>query len=497
MTDALQIARANGEIRQDVSLSTITRVLKQHGAHPKQVRKATPSAALRSLHPNHVWVLDVSVCVLFYLKGNKKGNKSLRVMSEKKFYKNKPENLEKIIKNRVLRYLVVDHYSGAFYVEYFNVPGENWHTLFEFLCHAMIRRDNDPMHGIPKILFTDKGSQLTDTLKRFFQEKLDMEIITHQAGNPRAKGAVETMHNWIERKMEGRLYMMNVANLTVLNHETWEWMRAYNANFDMESKHGKTRWDVWMLIKPGQLRLSPPLDAMQAALESKPLERVIRGDGPSIQYDNRIYFLDKLVSQGAPLRVGDKAAFFVNPLEYPAIYITTKDINGQRKAWQVVPMEILRDENGIPYRQDAAVIGAEYKAKPDTDAVKNRKAMDKQAYGVDTIAELDKAKQDKVAAFPGINPMADVKQAVKNLPSYLPKRGDQLEIQSQTVRRVPLPFAEALSLVVAQLGRAITPEERKRIKEEWKDITRDDIAEIVAGLRRAGFVDVKLKAVGG
>ena len=89
LCDALEIAKANNAVPQDLHISTVTRVMNQYGIHPKQLRRATPHRKQRSLHPNHVWMFDVSVCVLFYLKGEK----GLRAMSHKEFYKNKPANV--------------------------------------------------------------------------------------------------------------------------------------------------------------------------------------------------------------------------------------------------------------------------------------------------------------------------------------------------------------------------------------------------------------------
>ena len=66
VTTALDILIADGKA-PNVSAATVARVMKQNMCHPKQL--ATPSAHTqqKSLHPNHVWQIDASVCVLFYL----------------------------------------------------------------------------------------------------------------------------------------------------------------------------------------------------------------------------------------------------------------------------------------------------------------------------------------------------------------------------------------------------------------------------------------------
>ena len=81
-------------------------------------------------------------------------------MDEATFYKNKPHNFGKIARDRVLRYVCVDHCTGAFYCRYYNVSGENAETMFDFLMRAMGSKDkqHNPFEGVPKILYWDKGS---------------------------------------------------------------------------------------------------------------------------------------------------------------------------------------------------------------------------------------------------------------------------------------------------------------------------------------------------
>lgn len=484
--DALGIAKTNGVCPPDLSLTTVFRVMRQHGVHPKQLRQATPHRSQRSLYPNHVWMFDVSVCVLFRLKNGK----GLRAMPKQEFYKNKPANFEKIANERVLRYLVIDHYTGAFFIQYYNVPGENWQSMFDFLCTAMQRRDNDPFYGIPKILYTDKGSALTGNLRNFFEQKLNMEIIQHQAGNPRAKGAVESMHNWIERKWEGRFGMLAISNLDYLNQITYDWTRDYNAHAILK-RTGYARWSLWMKIKPEQLTLAPPLSVLQQALSSKTHSRTVLGKGPSIVWENRTYYLDQLVKAGAPIRIGERLEFCFNPLEYPDIYVLTKNANGKKDAWQVNYQADECDENGVRIDAKATVIGENPQSVPDTITDIARKAMNKQAYGVDTLVEVDKARKDKQAKFEGIDPLADVRENLKDIPAFMPKRGEQKEVKpSYTMQRNALSFADALGLIAQKLQRPIQPQERKRLKTQWgeKGITENDINSIVEHLQTTSNV---------
>ena len=107
---------ATGELRQ-LSASTVERALRMYRMHPEQILRPAPVTELRSLHPNHVWQIDASLCVLYYLRaGTAKGN-GLQVLDADKFYKNKPKALERMAT-----------------VSSFSVAACNWSKLAKSWC---------------------------------------------------------------------------------------------------------------------------------------------------------------------------------------------------------------------------------------------------------------------------------------------------------------------------------------------------------------------------
>ena len=191
--DATDMLKAQGKL-PDVSTSTILRALHAYHCHPEQLKTPTAHVMQRSLFPNHVWQIDASVCVLFYLP---KGG--LAVMEQKEFYKNKPANIKKIEKERVIRYVITDHYSANIYVEYV-MGAESSENLTQVFLNAIQRRDaNDPLHGVPHILVMDKGSANLSGLFLNLLERLQVEHIEHAAGNSRAKGQVEKHNDLVEK----------------------------------------------------------------------------------------------------------------------------------------------------------------------------------------------------------------------------------------------------------------------------------------------------------
>ncbi|HCP0994756.1 TPA: integrase, partial [Escherichia coli] len=96
IADAVETLRANGFIsagRTDettgeffpLSEDAISRALRNYGLHPEQLDAPAPHTEVASLHPNHVWQIDASLCTLYYLSN---GHKGLQVMDSAKFYKN-------------------------------------------------------------------------------------------------------------------------------------------------------------------------------------------------------------------------------------------------------------------------------------------------------------------------------------------------------------------------------------------------------------------------
>ncbi|MFM2520608.1 integrase, partial [Escherichia coli] len=92
-----------------LSEDAISRALRNYGLHPEQLDAPAPHTEVASLHPNHVWQIDASLCTLYYLSN---GHKGLQVMDSAKFYKNKPANLARIASDRVWSYEITDHASG-------------------------------------------------------------------------------------------------------------------------------------------------------------------------------------------------------------------------------------------------------------------------------------------------------------------------------------------------------------------------------------------------
>jgi len=440
ITTALSIMKAEGKA-PNVSAATIARVMKNNMCHPKQLAMPSAHTQQKSLHPNHVWQVDASICVLFYLPRG-----GMQVMDEKKFYKNKPANVKKIENDRVIRYVITDHFSGSIYVEYV-YGSESAENLTEVFLNCIQKRSmQEPLHGVPFILYTDKGCANTSGLFKNLLERLDVIFIAHATGNSQAKGQVENAQNLVETQFEGRLRFIRIDSLDHLNQTATQWRLMWNET-QIHSRTKRSRNAVWQTIAPNQLRFAPPLELCQELLSTTPVERTvdaklqvsyaIKGYG-SNDYDVR--HIDGVYPK-AKLKV------VVNPYRAPSIDVITLDEHGNEVVYTCDPVQT----DMFGFRPDAAVIGEEMKAMPQSAIDENRKRIIKKAYNADTLEQADKAIAKKHVAYEGqLNAMADVQSA--EVPTYIQRAGEQMSTTQQKRQVKPFNLIQAAKAIRGLVG---------------------------------------------
>lgn len=457
--DAVKIARANDVLCADVSPSTMLRLMRRHDCHPAQLARPEPHVQMRSLHPNHVWQLDASVCVLYRLR-----NGRVNVLDQRKFNERKPRDLAEIVNERVLRYAVTDHASGAVFARYYETAGEDQRTLFEFLMAAFNRREDGLMYGVPMMLVWDAGSANTAHGIRNLLSALAVRHWTHVPGNPRAKGQVEVTHNIIERKFEGRLAFLRVESLQELNARLDTWLIDFNGNAT-HSRHGATRWAVWQTIRAEQLRLCPPLATCRDLMISRPQPRTVGGD-LSVSFAYKGYTAGRYyVGDIDTVRAGEQVEVAVNPYRAPNIFVVLRDDDGSVRYHECMP--IAEDRHGFAI--DGPVVGERYSAAPDSAVDSARKEINALAFGErDTIA-ADNAKAKGRLAFDGaIDPFKDVQDRAAQVPAYIQRRGTELHVPNPAhVELKPLTHVEALFELRARLQRRLTPDEATLVEQRY------------------------------
>jgi len=443
--DAIEIARANGMRLErldrgtgeivPVSVSTVRRQLRQAGLDARTLARPDPHVELRSLHPNHVWQVDASVCVLYYLD-----HKGLSVMNADEFYKNKPEAFKKRERGMVIRYLVTDHYTGAFHLRYFE-GAESSAMLAEFLIEAFSRKA-DPqrhiLHGVPLILIADPGAANTAGATRNMLRRLLVDFRAHKVRNPRAKGSVEQHHNIVERGFESRLTFHRVTSLDELNGYADTWAAAFQSG-RIHTRHGHTRYGLWQTIRADQLRIAPDEAFMRDALTGVPALRTVQGN-LTVSFEAREYDV-----RGVPsINVGDRVAVARNPYRFPAEVMVIEQGTDGEEAMFACPVREL-DAGGFSI--SAAVIGQEHKSPPTTPAEASRNALDTTAWGGDTPEQAERNRRARAAAYAGDVDALDYLKDVQT-PTYMQRPGTDLAVRQA-------PVVEAALLTAMEATRAL------------------------------------------
>jgi hypothetical protein len=485
LTVALEILRESGEGAVDPetgevtlpkSPATLSRAMRRYGCHPAMLAQGKPCSHLRSLHPNHVWQVDASACVLFYLP---KGQ--VAMMDERQFYKNKPHNLARAERERVWRYVITDHYSGCVFLHYAQAAGESSLDLTEAFLRAISPRGlDDPMHGVPQILMMDKGAANSSHLFLNLLGHLKVRHVAHAVGNSRAKGQVEQGQNLIETQFEGRLAFFRVGSLADLQAAADRWRVHFNAHA-LHSRYGQARNSAWLIITEEQLRLAPSMELCRDLVNTKPVEITVRPD-MSISHrvkgfdrnDYDLRYIPGLVPKA-------KVRVVVNAYRAPAVDVIVTDPAGEDRVWTVEP--VAKTDAG--FWESAPVIGQEHKALPETLADRH----------VKEIAAAAGADRKAAQAPAGVDVFADVRSA----PDYIPRRGRDLGLDASRRETAPLSHVEAARALKARLADAWTGESYAWLVQRYPDgVPADEIESIATRLTapepKAGAL---LRVVGG
>ena len=145
---------------------------------------------------------------------------------------------------------------------------------------------------------------------------------------------------------------------------------------------------------------------------------------------------------------------------------------------------------------ESPAIGEDIQSMPDSQIDQSRKRIQKQAYGADTQAEVDKAIKKRTPAYQGqIDPNAHVTK--HHVPEYLPKAGEQMTTANQRREVAPLNYIQAAKAIKGFVGDAWTAEYMSMLKTTYSDgnVPQADIQFWVDRIQSASKKP-KLKVVG-
>jgi transposase InsO family protein len=495
LTDAVDALRADGKIRAErvdkstgelvpLSESAIHRALREHRLHPDQLLRPSAHSSVQSLHPNHVWQIDASLCVLYYLKPQKNTANGLQCMAADEFYKNKPKNLQKVMADRVWSYEITDHTSGWIYVEYV-MGAESGENLCAVLINAMQERENgDVLHGVPNILYMDPGSANTSAMTKNLCKQLGIEAIAHKAGNARATGQVENARNIIERSFEAGLKFQPVADLAELNGLAAKWRIYYNAE-RKHRRHGLTRTACWLKITAAQLVKAPSIEVCRNIAVATPETRVVSGE-LQVSWGGQKFD----VSHVPNVMVSEKLNVTFNSWRSDSVQVHITNFEGNE---QIIVCPLIKT-NEWGFDVSSPVYNEGYKTPTATVADRNREEVEQVMTGTSSNVDAEKARKKKALPLGGeFNPYAELD---KQQPSFLPRRGQTHSLKVPTVETPPLNLAQAAKSLRGRMGNKWKPEYFAWLEQRFSNgVPEDQLDSIIEQLTKPQTQ--ALKVVGG
>lgn len=443
--EALEMAEDNGIIDPgQISVSRMQGLLRARGMNAAALRTPDPHIRMRSLHPNHVHVWDASICIQYYLR---KG-KGLRIMDERDFYKNKPDNFGKI-KQKLIRYVLADHFSHCIYLKYYLARGESQDIAYDFITSAWAgdKHPKFPFRGVPFYLLMDAGAANISKAMRAFLERLEIGLPKSMPHNPRRQGSAEVTQNIVESKFESRLRFCPAHTVEDLNAWALDWCVWFNAT-RKHSRHGKTRTECWLEAKEEQIRDLPEASYLQNLFAMPEVDRTVAGDY-TISYDSRTYSVRHIEGVIPNL---SKVKVIMRPHARPKIGVAFGD-----QEYLVEPIEMVAGG----FRADAAVIGGEYKRMPDSIVQTAKKTGDNLAFGEE--------RGKNSVPFEGLKVFGH--QADKVDRHYMPRKGTPVTIRNSThlaesIRNKQIPVTTLFKKLISVQG-MVAPDLNRAVRERY------------------------------
>jgi hypothetical protein len=350
------------------------------------------------------------------------------------------------------------------------------------LINAMQKRHAaDPFHGVPWMLMTDPGAAMTSGVFRNLCRAMSIELVINQVGNARAKGQVEQAHNLVEREFESALRFQAAESLEQINDWAGKWMRYYNATA-IHTRTRRTRFGVWQLITVEQLRLAPSVEVCRELAVSTPeyrkVSNLLRVSFRGGQFD---------VASVPGVMVGEKLLITRNCWrdEDTAMAVVIGDDG--REHFHVVD-RIGIDQFG--FAQTSATIGEQYKRHAETATQASRKVLEQLATGTCNEDDARAARKAKAVPFGGlIDPHKHVSDTV--LPSYLPRRGTELMVNSPAVELMPLSHVEAAKWLRMRLGEAWTSEMFAWLQRRFAQGVRQEELSVIEAQLKGPLMDAR------
>ena len=492
------LAESNRKIT--VSNSRLAQLLRQINMDIKSQKQAPAAQSIVTLHPNHMHQADPSLCLLYYTP-----NGQQHVLRDDEIYKNKPQWVEKVGNLKCWRYVLTDHYSGSIIVRYYQARGETQENMYDFLLYCWKQLEGRTMHGVPKILYTDKGSAHTAGGIQNAIESLGVKWLDHKAGNARATGSVEGAQNIVETQFESRLKYEPVKSVDELNQFAERWYIAHGANsikqYDSRLKRRgmrepMARTGIWQTIRQEQLKILPDLAVCKWLMVNDPKQcKVSQHLEVSFKFpgDKRVSHWDVAHIPG----IGVDSMVSVQPLIMTRsdeqvgkqILIKITDYAGNETHYTAVNVDF-DPVSGI--KQSGAIAGEEFKNMPESDIDIAATRIARQAYPNMSLDEIEKQRKKNAVPLKNIDSLSHLEKI--KTPAYMKRPGTAIDVPNKVqIETKPLSILKTKKALIS-MGLEMT-ESNDSLLRQWypEGVLEDDLGDV---FKRLNAPKTKLRIIG-
>jgi len=347
----------------------IYQILRQQKISRRHKKLEKPKLRMKTLHPNHVFCYDTGVCNYWMDPDGK-----IQLIPRAHDYPGK-ERYNK--KTRLVRHIIIDMFTGAFFV---------WYTFqqkrvdyFEFLYKAFAQKEGGFIfHGLPGILLMDNDIGLRSHILMRFLAYLNIKVPVIEPYSPWVKGTVEDMMKQVARWFESRLMFQETADIDKIN----EWANAWAIKFQKTRKHSRhkmSRFECWdrYIINPetgeSHLREIPDFQTCQKLLHFDPEPRNVNKQG-EISYKGKTYIVPGLYN--TKVDVIEHLYLYEKNNAITVSYPSAEECKDNYLDFEIQKVTLLPDETGVGnYPENAVVIGDEYGRLVNDRATKNLKIV--------------------------------------------------------------------------------------------------------------------------
>lgn len=352
------------------SVSHIHALFRKLGLSRKHARQTTPKLDIKCTRPNSEHYFDTSVC-RYYISPKK----NILYMPVGDNYKNKPEKFRD--KQVLVRHLIIDGASGAFFVWYSTT--QKTIDYAQFLFHAWKNKGDDFIfHGVPDRLLMDNDSGLRSHAFLRMLNYLEVEVPNVMPYHPWVKGYVEKMMHLWEIWFESQFLFLKqkkAMGLDQINRLAYEYAIHFQKT-RIHTRHNMTRFAAWSQGVQGHLRELPDFHSYMKLLHGDPVQRKISPQG-ILRYGGMKYKIKDTELYGNPVDCIEHPFFYRQNKSVTVIYPSSKVnprnfLMPEKKKYTVEPFGV--DIYG--YRNEAHTWG-DYKGLKHTASMNNFKEVDK------------------------------------------------------------------------------------------------------------------------